>query len=190
MGGAAGAIVFTVGPILCGIPVSYSFSVFTLASRHGYCEAPQVRLRCSSGDFATPSFSERWKPSCSSDTVAGLVFFETPFSYIWTSSVIGNVSLTTLVGGPSGCWYYFGPREASLMPKHPTLRSFWRASTLNLGSIAFGSLIVTILEIVRLLLSFAKNNAEVEGNPVEACLACCAECLVGCIEGMVRYFNR
>ncbi|KAH9957911.1 plasma-membrane choline transporter-domain-containing protein [Russula dissimulans] len=127
--------------------------------------------------------------TCSSGTVAGLVFFET-FSYIWTSLVIGNVSLTTLAGGPFGSWYYFGPREAGLMPKHSTLRSFWKASTLSLGSVAFGSLIVTVLEIVRLLLSLARNNAEVEGNPVEACLACCAECFIGCIEGLVEYFNK
>ncbi|KAI0253996.1 plasma-membrane choline transporter-domain-containing protein [Lactifluus subvellereus] len=127
--------------------------------------------------------------SCSSSTVAGLIFFET-FSYIWTSMVISNVSLTTLAGGPFGSWYYFGPREAGLMPKHPTLSSFWRASTLSLGSVAFGSLIVTVLETVRLLLNVARNNANAEGHPVEACLACCAECFVGCIEGMVQYFNR
>ena len=106
-------------------------------------------------------------------------------------------------------WYYFGPREAGLMPKHPTFSSFLRASTMSLGSIAFGSLIVTVLEIIRLLLSFARSSANAEGSrefkmnlriictgrcvqlvAVEACLACCAECFVGCIEGMVRYFNR
>jgi len=87
-------------------------------------------------------------------------------------------------------WYYFGPREAGLMPKHSTFSAFLRASTMSLGSIAFGSLIVTILEIIRLILSLARNSANAEGSPVEACLACCAECFVGCIEGMVRYFNR
>ena len=61
-------------------------------------------------------------------------------------------------------WYYFGPQEAGLMPKHPTLSSFWRASTLSLGSIALGSLIVTILEIIRLLLSLARSSASAEGS--------------------------
>ncbi len=45
--------------------------------------------------------------SCSSGKVAGLVFFET-FSFLWTSQVIANVSLSTLAGGPYGSWYYFG----------------------------------------------------------------------------------
>lgn len=39
--------------------------------------------------------------ACSSGKVAGLIFFET-FSYLWTSQVIGNVTLATLAGGPYG----------------------------------------------------------------------------------------
>ncbi|KII92408.1 hypothetical protein PLICRDRAFT_102406 [Plicaturopsis crispa FD-325 SS-3] len=127
--------------------------------------------------------------SCSSGKVAGLIFFET-FSYLWTSQVIGNVALATLAGGPYGSWYYFGPREQGEMPKHPTLSAFSRASTLSLGSIAFGSLIVTLLEILKMVLNAVRQNANADGHPVEACLACCAECFVGCIQGMVEYFNR
>ncbi|EJD52450.1 DUF580-domain-containing protein [Auricularia subglabra TFB-10046 SS5] len=127
--------------------------------------------------------------SCSSGTVTGLIFFEV-FSYLWTSQVIGNVALATLAGGPYGAWYYFGPREAGLMPKHPTLSALGRASTLSLGSIAFGSLIVTLLELLRLILQAIRQNAAQNGSPVEAILACCAECCVGCIESLVEYFNR
>ena len=113
--------------------------------------------------------------------MAGLIFYET-FSFLWTSQVIGNVALATMAGGPFGSeyshrqsklciylyisigWYYFGPREQGNMPKHPTLSAFGRASTLSLGSIAFGSLIVTILELIKMLLNIAKNNANAEGH--------------------------
>ncbi|KAJ7096318.1 plasma-membrane choline transporter-domain-containing protein [Mycena epipterygia] len=127
--------------------------------------------------------------SCSSGKVAGLIFFEV-FSFLWTSQVIGNVSLATLAGGPYGCWYYFGPRGEGDMPKHPTLTAFGRASTLSLGSIAFGSLIVTLLELLKMVLHAAQNSANADGHPVEACLACCASCFVGIIESLVEYFNR
>lgn len=46
--------------------------------------------------------------------MAGLIFFET-FSFLWTSQVLGNVSLATLAGGPFGSWYYFGPRGSGGM---------------------------------------------------------------------------
>ncbi|KAG8740574.1 putative choline transporter, neither null mutation nor overexpression affects choline transport [Ceratobasidium sp. 414] len=128
-------------------------------------------------------------PSCSSGTVAGLVFFEL-FSYLWTSQVVGNVCLATMAGGPYGGWYYFGPDNMGMMPKNPALAAFARASTLSLGSIAFGSLIVTLLELLRLILNTVRANAAESGSPVEAALACCAACFVGCVESLVEYFNR
>jgi len=98
------------------------------------------------------------------------------------------------------------------MPPHPTRSAFLRASTLSLGSIAFGSLIVTILELVRFLLNLASQSAADDGNRESlslafgekvhetadsvrspaalAILACCAACLIGCIEGLVEYFNK
>jgi len=76
------------------------------------------------------------------------------------------------------------------MPKHPTLSAFGRASSFSLGSIAFGSLIVTILDLLRLILNAAQNNANADGHPVEACLACCASCFVGLLQSMAEYFNR
>lgn len=147
--------------------------------------------------FTAIAIYAKWTPgnpscgdtSCSSGKVAGLLFYAV-FSFLWTSQVIGNVSLATLAGGPYGCWYYFGPRYTGAMPKRPTLNSFFRASTFSLGSIAFGSLIVTILEVVRLMLNAARNNANQQGNAVEACLACCAECFIGFLESLVEYFNR
>ncbi|KAJ6625642.1 plasma-membrane choline transporter-domain-containing protein, partial [Mycena sp. CBHHK59/15] len=147
--------------------------------------------------FAAIATYAKWTPgnpscstsSCSSGKVTGLIFFEV-FSFLWTSQVIGNVALATLAGGPYGCWYYFGPRSEGQMPKHPTLSAFGRASTLSLGSIAFGSLVVTLLELLRMVLNAAQNSANADGHPVEACLACCASCFVGIIESLVEYFNR
>lgn len=95
-----------------------------------------------------------------------------------------------------------------LQPKNPTMSALGRASSLSLGSIAFGSLIVTLLEILQMVLRAVQNNANQDGNGewsfivhspllmtnsaagVEACLACCANCFVGIIENLVAYFNR
>jgi hypothetical protein len=102
--------------------------------------------------------------SCSSGKVAGLIFFAT-FAYYWVSQVIANVCLTTLSGGVFGGWYYFGPRSAGGgVPKGATFKAFARSVTYNLGSIAFGSLIVTILELLRLILQAVAQNARAEGD--------------------------
>ena len=49
-------------------------------------------------------------------------------------------------------------------PPHVTFSAFVRASTLSLGSIAFGSLIVTLLDILRLILNAVRNNADQNGH--------------------------
>jgi len=76
------------------------------------------------------------------------------------------------------------------MPKHPTLSSFVRASTLSLGSIAFGSLIVTLLELLRLVLNAALQGAADDGHPIQVCLAMCASCFMEFIQSLVEYFNK
>ncbi|KIY62144.1 DUF580-domain-containing protein [Cylindrobasidium torrendii FP15055 ss-10] len=148
--------------------------------------------------FTVVATYSRWTPggpscsttSCSSGKVAGLVFYET-FSFIWTSQVVANVALATLAGGPYGCWYYFGPKgSGGGMPKYPTLSAFGRASSWSLGSIAFGSLIVTILELIRMVLRSIASSASQDGDPIQAFCACCAACCVGWIESLVEYFNR
>jgi hypothetical protein len=82
------------------------------------CGSPSPRSPCPCGsppaDAAVLTFCMNsyttWTPgnptcstssSCSSGKVAGLLFFAT-FSYIWTTQVVGNVTLATLAGGPYG----------------------------------------------------------------------------------------
>ncbi|KAF8500529.1 plasma-membrane choline transporter-domain-containing protein [Gautieria morchelliformis] len=106
---------------------------------------------------------------CSSATVAGLIFFEV-FSFLWTSQVVSNVALATLAGGPYGGKYAC-------------------SSTLSLGSIAFGSLVVTLLE---------SSYADADGHRKWGVIVCpwrlawhvAPECFIGCIEWLVKYFNR
>lgn len=138
----------------------------------------------------TPGSATCSTTSCSSGKVAGLVFYST-FAYIWVSQVIANVVLCTLAGGVYGGWYYYGPRVGSVgLPKRASLLAFMRATTLSLGSIAFGSLIVTILELIRLVLQALQQYEAGQGDTVGQIVACCAVCCVGCIEGLIAWFNK
>ncbi|KAI5449166.1 putative choline transporter, variant 2 [Naganishia albida] len=130
--------------------------------------------------------------SCSSGKVAGLIFFAT-FAYIWVSQVIANVILATLAGGVYGGWYYSGPRDTANkagVPAQANLKAFIRATTSSLGSIAFGSLIVTVLEVLRTIMQVVAQNEQAQGDIVGTILACCATCCISCLSWMVQYFNK
>lgn len=59
------------------------------------------------------------------------------------------------------------------LPKNATMKAFGRASSLSLGSIAFGSLIVALLETLQTVLRAVQNAQAQEGSTVGQILACC-----------------
>lgn len=59
-----------------------------------------------------------------------------------------------------------------------------------MGSIAFGSFIVAILDLIRAGLQLLQQYESGQGDTIGAAIACCAQCCVGCIASMVEYFNR
>ncbi|KAF8305168.1 DUF580-domain-containing protein [Clavulina sp. PMI_390] len=127
--------------------------------------------------------------SCSTKIVTGMTLYLT-FSFLWTSQVIGNTALATLAGGPFGSWYYLGPKSSSGtgMGSHTTIHALGRAFK-SLGSIAFGSLVVTILEMMRALTGMLTSPGAGYATVDEPCSILCLLC-VQCFVGLFEYFNR
>lgn len=58
-----------------------------------------------------------------------------------------------------------------------------RSLTTSFGSICFGSLIVAIIQAVKEMVRSMRENGD-------SFIICCAECLLGCLESLVEYFNK
>jgi hypothetical protein len=113
--------------------------------------------------------------------VSGIIIFLLLLSYYWTMQVITNVVHVT-VSGTVGTWW-FAPREANGCCSSAVRESYVRAMTTSFGSICLGSLIVALIQALREMIHQLRENGD-------SFLACCAECLIGCLESMVEYFNR
>lgn len=100
----------------------------------------------------------------------------------WTQQVVYNV-IHTSIAGLVGSWW-FDPTSADSCCSPATHSAVWRASTYSFGSVAFGSLLVAVIQAVRQLVYAMKEQGD------NACLVCLLECLLGCIEGTLRYFNK
>lgn len=78
------------------------------------------------------------------------------------------------------------------IPKAPLFRSFYRAFRFHLGSIAFGSFLIAVVRIVRLLIWYIRKRASGTTNKVKAvryildCLACC----MACLDRLVNWMNK
>ncbi|CEG48550.1 hypothetical protein PPTG_14520 [Plasmopara halstedii] len=102
-------------------------------------------------------------------------FFFLLLSFYWGLQVFKNVAHTTVAGTVATFWYQAESKGA-------TAASLKRATTTSFGSICFGSLIVAFLQALRAL----AENGRQEGSA----MACFAECILGCLQSLMEYFNR
>ncbi len=123
--------------------------------------------------------------SASSGAVTGLVVFLV-FAFYYISEVLKNVWFTT-VAGIYGVWYY---NESPKKVSGAALSSFRRASTYSLGSIAFGSLITAILDILRAIVNVIQRQQAAEGDLVGTIIACIAGCCLSFLDWAISYFNH
>ena len=110
--------------------------------------------------------------SCSGDggsAWSGFAFWYTVFSFYWTAQVIRNIAHFTTAGTVSSWWLVSEIQS-------PTWGSFKRATTTSLGTIAVGSIFVTIVEI---LSGFARSYG-----------GCVCQCLCYAVRRAVKWFNR
>lgn len=105
-------------------------------------------------------------------------------SFYWTHQVFKNLIHVT-VAGVIGTWW-FDPAEASSLCSNAIIDSLVRSVTFSFGSVCFGSLIVAVVQVCRHLV----ENARRHGNNGTGILMCILDCLLGCIERIVEYFNQ
>merc|ERR1712178_517792 len=88
--------------------------------------------------------------------------------------------------------WYFTPiiNDRKDAPTFPLLRGYYIGTCFHLGSLAFGSLVVTLLSVVRLGFGTLAQAAEGEGNPCLLVLAKCLFCCVSCYERCIEFLNK
>lgn len=121
---------------------------------------------------------------CSNAKVIGLIVFVT-FAMYWVTEWLKN-TIHVIISGVYGSWYFC----ANNMPKGVTRGATRRAFTYSFGSIAFGSLIVAIINMLRQACSIARQSEANSGNAAAAIAFCVLGCLIGILDWAVQFLNR
>ncbi|ORX35240.1 choline transporter-like protein [Kockovaella imperatae] len=123
-------------------------------------------------------------------TVAGCVF--TIFAQIWLSSVISNLMIVALAGGPFSS-DYFHPRsqETGTGLRLGSWDAFSQAVKHSTGAAAFGAFLVGFIHFVH---SVVNGLCHMHGNIGAECLACCCRIILGwllaILDWLVSMFNK
>ncbi|KDO30254.1 hypothetical protein SPRG_19805 [Saprolegnia parasitica CBS 223.65] len=104
-----------------------------------------------------------------------VAYFFMLISFFWGMQTIKNVTHATVAGTVATWWYSTNSAGA-------TGASLKRTLTTSFGSICLGSLIVAILQALRQLAEEARRSGDAA--------ACIAECILGCLQSLMEYFNR
>lgn len=113
----------------------------------------------------------------------GGFYFLLLLSLFWMQQVMKN-TIHVIVAGTVGTWWV-EPEEASSCLSKGVIHSTIRATTYSFGSICYGSLLVAIIETLKAIAQSARENDE--GNAI---LLCIVECILGCLQSILEYFNK
>jgi len=102
----------------------------------------------------------------------------------WTIA-LGEMTLA----GAFASWYWAFKKPQDL-PLTPIFASFGRALRYHTGTIAFGSLIITLIQLARIALEYVDRKLKHSENPFAKFIMCCLRCCLWCLEKLMRAINR
>lgn len=118
----------------------------------------------------------------------GIVMLVLFFNAYWTAEVIKNVIHTTICGIYGS--YYYGYNTPEGIPKHAAISSFRRTITYSFGSVCFGSLLASIIQILRDIFESMMYDRSSSGDILGTIISCFASCIVSLLDWLIQYFNH
>ncbi|XP_047006121.1 choline transporter-like protein 2 isoform X1 [Ictalurus punctatus] len=114
--------------------------------------------------------------------------FYNVFLFFWCANFVTALGQMTLAGAFAS--YYWVFNKSRDMPACPVFASLGRALRYHTGSLAFGSLILSVVQVIRVLLEYLDHKLQVAQNKFAKFLLCCLKCCFWCLEKFIKFINR
>ncbi|KAK8787087.1 hypothetical protein V5799_023137 [Amblyomma americanum] len=86
--------------------------------------------------------------------------------------------------------YYWAFRKPQDVPFFAVLNGLLITVRYHLGSVAFGSLILTIVRVIRIVLEYIDEKLKKYDNEFTKCLLRCCKCCFWCLEKFLKFLNK
>uniref|UniRef100_A0A3B3ULP8 Choline transporter-like protein n=2 Tax=Poecilia TaxID=8080 RepID=A0A3B3ULP8_9TELE len=173
------------------------YKVVALNSSHGGCSSITGNVTCDPQTFNSSHYPECPSASCIfiSYNEEGL-FQKNMFNlqiynavaFLWCVNFVIALGQCTLAGAFAS--YYWAFTKPDDIPMFPVGASFLRTLRYHVGSLAFGSLILTLVQIVRVILEYIDHKTKSAQNPCARFVLCCLKCCFWCLEKFIKFINR
>ncbi|NXX99519.1 CTL2 protein, partial [Centropus bengalensis] len=110
------------------------------------------------------------------------------FMFFWLANFVIALGQVTLAGAFAS--YYWAFRKPDDMPAFPLFSAFSRALRYHTGSLAFGSLILAIVQVIRVVLEYLDHRLKAAESKFAKFLLGCLKCCFWCLEKFIKFLNR
>ncbi|KAM8952767.1 choline transporter-like protein 4 [Pelodytes ibericus] len=108
--------------------------------------------------------------------------------FLWCMNFVIALGQCVLAGAfASYYWAFHKPKD---IPFFPVSAAFMRTLRYHTGSLAFGALILTIVQLIRIVLEYLDHKLKGAHNPCTRFLLCCLKCCFWCLEKFIKFLNR
>uniref|UniRef100_A0A8C5K062 Choline transporter-like protein n=1 Tax=Jaculus jaculus TaxID=51337 RepID=A0A8C5K062_JACJA len=110
------------------------------------------------------------------------------FVFLWLVNFVVALGQCALAGAFAS--YYWAMKKPDDIPPYPLFTAFGRAIRYHTGSLAYGSLILALIQMFKIILEYLDNRLKRAQNSLSKFIQCCLKCCFWCLEKMVKFLNR
>ena len=143
----------------------------------------------SSGELKKADKYHTFAPVEWDTTTRNLFYFEFA-SILWVNAF--KVAMTQFTIACTVFYWYF-EQNTSNNTNFKFLHAFWAGLRYHVGSLALGSFVLALVQLVQAILSYMQKHAlgeKLANNQVTKYLCCCISCLIECFKRFIEYLNK
>ncbi|XP_056265669.1 choline transporter-like protein 2 isoform X4 [Pseudoliparis swirei] len=114
--------------------------------------------------------------------------FYNVFLFFWCANFVTALGQVTLAGAFAS--YYWAFKKPDDIPAYPIFSSLGRALRYHAGSLAFGSLILSMVQVIRVFLEYLDHKLKDAQNKCAKFMLSCMKCCFWCLEKCIKFLNR
>jgi len=113
------------------------------------------------------------------------------FCYLWTNNFIQACGMIIIAIAVSN-WYFTSDEKKDEIGSSTVIRAYWLTVRYHMGTAAFGSLLIAIVEFIRAVVIYIekKLKASQYGQCFLTYVCCCIHCCLWCIECCLKFISR
>lgn len=111
------------------------------------------------------------------------------FGYLWLNAFIIGVS-QFIISAACAIWYFTSTSDSN--GSGSLTRGLFWVFRYHLGSIAFGSFLIALVQLIRIIFEYYKSKIEKlnKNNPAVKIILCVSSCCLACLERFIKFISK